>query len=47
MSIWTISRPMADRPLGKTEKLFLALFGGGFLLLFGGFVFIVATIAKG
>lgn len=38
---------MSRQPLGPTEKLFLALFGGGFLLLFGGFVFIVATIAKG
>jgi len=38
---------MADQPLGRTEKMFLAMFGGGFLILFGGFVFIVAKLVKG
>jgi len=38
---------MAKQPIGRTEKLFIAMFGGGFLLLFGGFVFIVAKLVKG
>ncbi len=38
---------MADQRFGKTEKMFLAVFGSGFLLLFGGFIFIVAKLVKG
>lgn len=38
---------MADKPLGRTAKLFLALYGVGFLALFGGFIFIIVKIGKG
>ncbi len=38
---------MTDQPLGKTAKLFLAIYGFGFLVLFAGFIFIIATISKG
>lgn len=37
---------MTDQPLGKTAKLFLALYGFGFLVLAGGFLFIVWTITR-
>jgi hypothetical protein len=38
---------MDKQPLGKTEKLFIAMFGTGFLVLFAGFIFIVAKLVKG
>ena len=38
---------MADQPLGRTAKLFLALYGAGFFALFAGFIFIIVKIGKG
>jgi len=38
---------MTDQPLGRAARLFLVLYGAGFLILFGGFIFIVAKLVKG
>jgi len=37
---------MNQEPLGKTAKLFLALYGSGFLILAVGFFFIVWKVTR-